>query len=53
MPGNVSVTGISRRHDTGRVSYWTVGHARGRGVASAAVRALADWALTDPHPVAP
>jgi RimJ/RimL family protein N-acetyltransferase len=45
--GNVSVTGISRRHDTGWVSYWTVGHARGRGVASAAVRALAGWALTD------
>ncbi|GAA0916003.1 GNAT family N-acetyltransferase [Virgisporangium aurantiacum] len=45
--GNVAVTDISRRHDTGWVSYWTAGHGRGQGVATAAVRALADWALGD------
>jgi RimJ/RimL family protein N-acetyltransferase len=45
--GNVAVTDVSRRHDTGWVSYWTVGSARGRGVASAAVAAVAAWALDE------
>jgi RimJ/RimL family protein N-acetyltransferase len=45
--GNAAVTDINRRHGTGWVSYWTAEHARGRGVASAAVTALAAWALHD------
>lgn len=45
--GNVAVSDVSRRHETGWVSYWTVERARGRGVASAAVGALAGWALTE------
>lgn len=45
--GNVAVTNISRTHDTGWVSYWTVEPARGRGVASAAVGAMAAWAFDD------
>jgi RimJ/RimL family protein N-acetyltransferase len=45
--GNVAVTGISRSHDTGWVSYWTVEQARGNGVASAALCAAAAWALDE------
>lgn len=43
--GNVAVTSVDRRHDTGWVSYWTTETARGHGVASAGTRALARWAL--------
>ncbi|MFC5906814.1 GNAT family N-acetyltransferase [Streptacidiphilus monticola] len=45
--GHVCVSAVDRRHDTGWVSYWTSSAARGRGVASRATRALADWALTE------
>lgn len=45
--GNISVGAVDRRHSTGWVSYWTTAQARGRGVASAACRAVADWAFTD------
>lgn len=45
--GNVAVTSINRRHDTGWVSYWTIHAARGQGAAGAATRVAADWALTD------
>ncbi|GAA1030357.1 hypothetical protein GCM10009557_22010 [Virgisporangium ochraceum] len=45
--GNVAVTDISRRHDTGWLSYWTVERARGRGVASAAAGAVAAWAFEE------
>ncbi|MDT0400572.1 MULTISPECIES: GNAT family N-acetyltransferase [Streptomyces] len=31
---------------TAEVGYWTAAHARGRGVAPRALRALADWAFT-------
>ncbi|GAB2443581.1 GNAT family N-acetyltransferase [Streptosporangium sandarakinum] len=44
--GNVAVSNIDA-HDTGWVSYWTSPHARGRGVAVAAVRRLADWAFAE------
>ncbi|MEV6522118.1 GNAT family N-acetyltransferase [Longispora sp. NPDC051575] len=47
VAGNVAVSSVDRRHDTGWVSYWTTHAARGRGVAGAATRAVADWALTD------
>jgi RimJ/RimL family protein N-acetyltransferase len=43
--GNVAVTGVDRRHDIGWVSYWTTAVARGRGVATRGVRALADWSF--------
>lgn len=45
--GNVEVGSISRRHDTGWVSYWTTAAARGRGVATHGCRALARWAFQD------
>jgi RimJ/RimL family protein N-acetyltransferase len=45
--GHVCVSGVDRRHRTGWVSYWTASAARGRGAASEATRALADWALTE------
>ncbi|MER7207940.1 GNAT family protein [Streptosporangium sp. NPDC000239] len=44
--GNVAVSNIDA-HDTGWVSYWTVPHARGRGVAVAAVTKLARWAFAE------
>jgi RimJ/RimL family protein N-acetyltransferase len=45
--GNVAITAVNRRHDTGWVSYWTTERARGRGVASAGVRAVAAWAFDE------
>lgn len=45
--GNVAVTAINRTHDIGWVSYWTTESARGRGVAGAATRTIAAWALTE------
>ncbi|MBG0820381.1 GNAT family N-acetyltransferase [Planomonospora sp. ID91781] len=44
--GNVAVSNIDA-HDTGWVSYWTSPHARGRGVATAAAAALAEWAFRE------
>ncbi|MEW2067704.1 GNAT family N-acetyltransferase [Streptomyces sp. NPDC007346] len=43
--GCVAVDAVTRIHDRGWVSYWTTEAARGRGVASAGVRALARWAF--------
>lgn len=43
--GHVSVGSVDRRHSVGWVSYWTTASARGRGVASLACRALAQWAF--------
>jgi RimJ/RimL family protein N-acetyltransferase len=45
--GCMAVTAIDRRHDTGWVSYWTMAAAQRRGVASAAARAISEWAFTD------
>ena len=45
--GSVSVAAIDHHHDTGWVSYFTLPAARGRGVASAGVRAVAAWAFTE------
>lgn len=44
--GNVAVTGIDR-HDNGWVSYWTAPQVRGRGVASAGLRLLTEWAFAE------
>ena len=43
--GSVSVSVIDRAHESGWVSYFTLPAARGRGIASAALRAAAAWAL--------
>lgn len=40
--GTVMASGIDRRHSTAWISYWTVAEARGRGLASAALRSLVD-----------
>ena len=45
--GSVSVSAIDRGHDTGWVSCSTLPAARGRGIASAGLRALSSWALGD------
>lgn len=47
LRGCVQVGSVSRRHESGWVSYWTVEAARGRGVAGAAASALSEWAFTD------
>ncbi len=39
--GNIALT---HEHGIGDVSYWLAGHARGRGVATAALRLFTDWA---------
>lgn len=45
--GNVGLSHIERRHDTAWVSYWVTTSARGRGVASWALRRVADLAFAD------
>ncbi|MGW2226389.1 GNAT family N-acetyltransferase [Streptomyces formicae] len=45
--GQVAVGAVNRAHGTGWVSYWTVPHARGRGVAVRGCAALARWAFTE------
>ncbi|QUI36038.1 GNAT family N-acetyltransferase [Streptomyces alfalfae] len=45
--GNVAVSAVNRVHGTAWVSYWTSLAARGRGTATAGLRALTDWAFTD------
>ncbi|MFB8417286.1 GNAT family N-acetyltransferase [Streptomyces albidoflavus] len=45
--GNVTLGAVDPVHQTGWISYWTLASARGRGVATTALRALADWSLTE------
>jgi len=45
--GNVAVGAVDRVHGTGWVSYWTTSAARGRGVATKACAASADWAFEE------
>jgi RimJ/RimL family protein N-acetyltransferase len=45
--GSVMISSLNRAHDTGWVSYWTSPAARGRGVASGALRAVAAWAFAE------
>ncbi|MDT0266309.1 GNAT family protein [Streptomyces sp. DSM 44915] len=45
--GQVAVTNVNNVHNWGWVSYWTVGAARRRGVASAAVRRLSTWCYAE------
>lgn len=44
--GNVAVSDVDRANGTGWVTYWTAPSARGRGIATIALRALAVWAYT-------
>ena len=44
--GGASLYGLSREQGTALVGYWLTPQARGRGVASAAVRLLAQWGFT-------
>ena len=45
--GSATVASINHRHGTGWISYWTTAAARGRGVASSALRRLAVWSFED------
>ncbi len=45
--GNVAVTGIERRHDTGWVSYWLTLAARGHGLAARGLATVAAEAFAD------
>lgn len=45
--GNVAITQIERRHDTGWVSYFSSGEVRGQGLVSRATAAICTWALTE------
>lgn len=43
--GNVAVTAIEHRHDTGWLSYFSSATVRGRGLVSRSAAAVANWAL--------
>ena len=45
--GNVTVSSVERRHQTGWVSYWVRSQARGRGLATRACREVSDWAFAE------
>ncbi len=44
--GSIALTHIDRRHGTAWVSYWLASAARGRGLATRALAAAAEWAFT-------
>ncbi|MGD7787885.1 GNAT family N-acetyltransferase [Propionibacteriaceae bacterium Y1700] len=45
--GNVAITHIERRHDTGWVSYFSSATVRGQGLVRRSLVKVANWALTD------
>lgn len=45
--GNVGVSNVDHRHDTGWMYYWLVSAVRGRGLATLACATVAAWALGD------
>ncbi|MER6145289.1 GNAT family N-acetyltransferase [Streptomyces sparsogenes] len=45
VAGHVVLKGVSPGSPSAEVGYWTAAHARGRGVAPRALRALTDWAF--------
>ncbi|WP_435613072.1 GNAT family N-acetyltransferase [Streptomyces sp. bgisy159] len=49
LAGQAVLKGLTPRSESAEVGYWTAAHARGRGVAPRALRALTDWAFTA-HP---
>ncbi|MFF3918527.1 GNAT family N-acetyltransferase [Streptomyces sp. NPDC001852] len=46
LVGHIVLKGVAREAPTAEVGYWTAACARGRGVASRALRTLTDWAFT-------
>ncbi|MER5530405.1 GNAT family N-acetyltransferase [Streptomyces sp. NPDC002677] len=46
LAGHVVLKDVPPRVSSAEVGYWTAAHARGRGVAPRALRALTDWAFT-------
>ncbi|MFD8423411.1 GNAT family N-acetyltransferase [Streptomyces sp. NPDC059466] len=46
LAGHVVLKDVTPGASSAEVGYWTAGHARGRGVAPRALRALTDWAFT-------
>ncbi|GGX07382.1 GNAT family N-acetyltransferase [Streptomyces lomondensis] len=46
LAGHVVLKNVAPGAPTAEVGYWTAAHARGRGVAPRALRALTDWAFT-------
>ncbi|MGN5376959.1 GNAT family N-acetyltransferase [Streptomyces lasalocidi] len=46
LTGHIVLKGLAPGTPTAQVGYWTAAYARGRGVASRALRTLTDWALT-------
>ena len=42
--GSFSIMGLDREPGYGEIGYWVAAEARGRGIATRAVRLLADWA---------
>lgn len=45
--GDIALSAIEWRHETAWVSYWLAAGARGRGLATAALTAVADYAFAD------
>lgn len=45
--GNVGVSNMETRHDTGWVYFWVSANARGQGLASRALNCAAHWAFTE------
>ncbi|MEV6331876.1 GNAT family N-acetyltransferase [Streptomyces sp. NPDC051909] len=45
MVGHAVLNGVAPGASSAEVGYWTAAHARGRGVAPRALRALTDWAF--------
>lgn len=45
--GNVAISHLDRRHDTGWVSYFSSGAVRGRGLVRRSVTAVATWGLDE------
>jgi RimJ/RimL family protein N-acetyltransferase len=45
--GSASVMGLDREPGYGEIGYWVAAEARGRGVATRAVRLLSDWAVRE------
>lgn len=46
LAGHMVLKNVTPGGASAEVGYWTAAHARGRGVASSALRALTDWAFT-------
>lgn len=47
LVGRMTLGTINLAWGSADVRYWVVAHARGRGVASSALRVLSDWAMSD------